>query len=92
MNEYSLFGISTICGSVIGLSAFRLLFRELADLIPIYQRIACAIGGAFLGTFAGALMSAAFPALTIWPRDYLVTFVLASAMSVGIQKFVGEQN
>jgi hypothetical protein len=91
MKEYLLFIVPAIFGTVIGLSIFRILYRDLAEQVSVYQRLACSFGGAFLGAFAGALLLPAFPAIADWPANWIVVTVLSVITAVGIQKFVAEQ-
>jgi len=83
--------ISTVLGVIFGLEVFRLLFRSHAQRLPLSTRIGCAVGGAFLGTFAGALLILGYESLGSFPKNYYVTTILATIMAVGLQKFYADQ-
>ena len=93
MNDLDLvwFSISTAFGMIFGLEIFRLLFRPAAERLPLSTRAGCAFGGAFLGTFAGALLIIGYESLGTFPNNYWVTTLLATVMAVGLQKFHADQ-
>jgi hypothetical protein len=85
------FSISTVFGTIFGLEIFRLLFRPAAKRLPLSTRLGCAFGGAFLGTFAGALLTIGYESLGTFPNNYWVTTLVATFMAVGLQKFHADQ-
>jgi hypothetical protein len=85
------FSISTVFGMVFGLEIFRLLFRPASKQLSLSTRAGCAFGGAFLGTFAGALLVIGYESLSTFPNNYWVTTLLATVMAVGLQKFHADQ-
>ncbi|MBI5908788.1 MAG: hypothetical protein HY848_02365 [Betaproteobacteria bacterium] len=81
------FLLSTFFGTMLGLDGFKLLYRSDATRLPYSTRLGCALGGAFLGTFGGALLVLGYTNLSEFPKDYFVTTVLAIIFAIGSQKY-----
>jgi hypothetical protein len=92
MKDYLLLiAIPTLCGTIIGMDTFRIMFRHLAKAAHVNRRLTYAIAGACLGAFAGMLLLLAFPSMVKWPQDYMMLTLLAVILSVSVQKLLIRQ-
>jgi len=85
MNEYLIFVLSTVAGTLVSVSAYTLLGRR---PVPITSRIGIGLLGASVGTFGGMMLVRAFDLDGSQYVVIAVTLFFSIAMSIGFQNSI----